>query len=283
MWLQRNLTLKTLNKKNRSYLASLFVVIISLFPSQSKKLWKKWYDFLATHDNENDFNFMNYGFCDGTSDTHLSGADKKYHFQIQLYEHVLSDLELSDKCLLEVGSGRGGGLDYLSRYKDLQQLSGIDLSSVAIEKCNSVFPSDKISFLNAPADDIPFSDQSMDIILNVESSHCYPDMQAFVDETWRLLKPGGYFAICDIRNSSGIKEMESSFKQCEYSVVHKRDISDNVLQALENMSDDRIKISDKVPAILKKAFIDFAGVESSSVYDMLRDKKLQYVSYLLKK
>ena len=272
-----------MNKKNRSYLASLFVVIISLFPSQSKRLWKKWYDFLASHDDVNDFNFMNYGFFDEEYELTLLASDEKNRFQIQLYDHVLSGLDLSDKSLLEAGSGRGGGLDYLSRYKNLQQLSGVDLSTIAIKKCRTLFPSDKISFINASADKIPQESQTVDIVLNVESSHCYPDMQAFVNETWRLLKPGGYFAICDIRNGSGIDEMESSFKRCGYTVVKKDIISDNVLQALEKMSDARMKISDKVPAVLRKAFIDFAGVESSSVYDMLKDNKLQYVSYLLKK
>lgn len=269
--------------KNRSTIASLFVIIISLFPSLGKKLWKKWYDFLANQDNENNFLFMNYGYHNSEEELSLLKEDEVNRYQIQLYESVLTDLDLNNKNLLEVGSGRGGGLDYISRYKNLSSLTGIDLSSKAISKATNSFSRSNINFVNASADNIPLDDNSIDVIINVESSHCYPNMDDFIRETFRVLKPGGYFAICDIRNQSGVDNMELSFKKCGYTLLKKNNITDNVLQALGLMSDDRIKISDRMPSFLKKAFLDFAGVKSSSVFDLLKNNKLIYISYLLRK
>lgn len=257
--------------------------IVSIFPSQGKNLWQKWYDFLASNDNENDFLFMNYGFHDDNINLSINTTDESNRYQIQLYEHILSDVNLDHKSLLEVGSGRGGGLDYLSRHKSLKNLTGVDLSSVAINKSKALISAENIDFINASADKLPITNDSIDIVINVESSHCYPNMDAFVLETHRVLKPGGLFAICDIRNQAGVDEMELSFKKCGYSLVKKNNITDNVLQSLSLMSDDRIKISNRIPSFLRKAFLDFAGVKASSVFDLLKNNKLVYVSYLLKK
>lgn len=269
--------------KNRSIIASIFVLIISLFPALGKKLWKKWYDFLANQDNENNFLFMNYGYHNSDLVLSLNKEDEVNRYQIQLYESVLNDIDLNKKKLLEVGSGRGGGLDYISRYKNPSSLTGIDLSSKAITKATNSFNASNINFVNASADKIPLDNNSIDVVINVESSHCYPNVDAFIRETFRVLKPGGYFAICDIRNQSGIDNMELSFKQSGYTLLKKNNITDNVLQALSLMSEDRIKFSDRMPLFLKKAFLDFAGVKASSVYDLLKNNKLIYVSYLLRK
>ncbi len=47
--------------------------------------------------------------------------------------------------------------------------------------------------------DNPLPDNSLDIILNVESSHCYQDQLKVFSENYRVLKPGGYLLWCDLR------------------------------------------------------------------------------------
>ncbi|GIS42930.1 MAG: hypothetical protein Ct9H90mP15_09700 [Candidatus Neomarinimicrobiota bacterium] len=41
---------------------------------------------------------------------------------------------------------------------------------------------------------MPFDNDSYDVIINVESSHCYPSIPQFLSEVKRVLKPGGFFA-----------------------------------------------------------------------------------------
>ena len=226
---------------------------------------------------------MNYGFEDKLPLNLTSDQDKSNRLQIQLYEHVINGIDLNEKSLLEVGSGRGGGLDYLCRYKRLNALTGIDLSHKAIKQCKSAFACDKLQFIQGSSDNLPVANKSQDIVLNVESSHCYPDMNAFVKEAHRVLKPDGDFLLCDLRNKSGEQAIEKTFKECGFKIIKKNVITKNVLDALDIMSNDRRTIADDVPVILRKAFIDFAGVNSSTAYDLLKDNKLIYVSYQLKK
>lgn len=43
---------------------------------------------------------------------------------------------LEGKTIVEVSSGRGGGLDYLSRYLNPKKCIGIDLSDAQVKFCN---------------------------------------------------------------------------------------------------------------------------------------------------
>jgi ubiquinone/menaquinone biosynthesis C-methylase UbiE len=50
-----------------------------------------------------------------------------------------------------------------------------------------------LDFVQGDAQNMPFPDQSLDAVVNVEASHIYPDFERFVDEVARLLRPGGTF------------------------------------------------------------------------------------------
>merc|ERR1719335_1617700 len=47
--------------------------------------------------------------------------------------------------------------------------------------------------------DLPFADGSMDVVLCIESSHCFADFERFLAEVRRVLRPGGRFSLADLR------------------------------------------------------------------------------------
>ena len=53
--------------------------------------------------------------------------------------------------------------------------------------------------LQGLATDIPLQNDTVDLILNVESSHCYGDQPRFLQECFRILRPGGYLLWADLR------------------------------------------------------------------------------------
>jgi len=56
---------------------------------------------------------------------------------------------LDSKTLVEVSSGRGGGLDYISRYLNPKKCIGVDLSEVQIDYCQKVYgKNSKLMFVN---------------------------------------------------------------------------------------------------------------------------------------
>ena len=110
----------------------------------------------------------------------LEENDEPDRYFIQLYHHVASAVDLEDKEVLEVGSGRGGGSSYIKRYLKPRRMVGIDFSANAVAFCNDAYSVDGLSYQTGDAEHLPFEDESFDAVVNVESSHCYGSMEAFL-------------------------------------------------------------------------------------------------------
>ena len=107
-----------------------------------------------------------------------------------------------------MGSGRGGGASYVSRYLKPRSVVGIDISKYAVRLCNSIHQYPNLSFCVGDSEKIPFESESFDVVLNVESSHCYGNIPLFLIEVKRVLKRGGFFLWADFRLT---KEMPALF------------------------------------------------------------------------
>jgi ubiquinone/menaquinone biosynthesis C-methylase UbiE len=53
-----------------------------------------------------------------------------------------------------------------------------------------------------PVENMPFEDGSMDAVTNLAGLHHLDDYPKFFNEVYRVLKPGGYFAVADIREGT---------------------------------------------------------------------------------
>ena len=51
--------------------------------------------------------------------------------------------------------------------------------------CKWYADQDNLSFVEGNAENLPFDDESFDLVYNVESSHCYGDMGAFIEQVHR--------------------------------------------------------------------------------------------------
>jgi hypothetical protein len=50
---------------------------------------------------------------------------------------------------MEVSSGRGGGIDYISRYLNAKKCIGVDISEVQVDYCKKIYKSNpKLHFVN---------------------------------------------------------------------------------------------------------------------------------------
>ena len=94
--------------------ARIFVSILKISPKFKKVVWKIIYQFLAAKYQTEDWTFMNYGFqyLNESKKIELKEEDEYNRFFIQLYYFVVFTIELKNKRVLEVGTGRGGA-DYI--------------------------------------------------------------------------------------------------------------------------------------------------------------------------
>lgn len=268
-----------------NWIVILFVALTEASSRLRQRLWRWVYNNIASRDKTGQFVFMNYGYEDaGSSKLLLKPEDEPFRYYIQLYHFVVNDIDLQDKDVMEVGCGRGGGGAFILRYKNPRTFTGIDLSKAAINWCKQHYQFANSNWMQGSADALPVADESMDVIVNVESSHCYPSMEKFLNEVIRTLRPNGYFAFCDLRRASDIESLDAAINNSGLAVIKHREITPQVLSALNHVSDSRDnQITTVFPAILRPAIRDFAAVKDTAIYKMLETGQMKYLFYLLQK
>jgi ubiquinone/menaquinone biosynthesis C-methylase UbiE len=256
-------------------------------PSAKRALWRTWYQFISRRFNRPEWTFMNYGYAPtdpGATLIHLHPEDEKDRHYVQLYHHVASGAELAGANVLEVGSGRGGGSSYVVRYLSPQTMTGLDFSQTAVNLCEQIHKFPELSFKQGDAEALPFENQQFDVVLNVESSHCYGSMDAFLREVFRVLRPGGMFLFADFRQAEALDSLRGQISSAGFTVKQEENITPNVVRAMELTSEQKSGlVRQHVPAILRRVFKDFAGIQGTRVYNSFENGEVQYLRYVLAK
>jgi tocopherol O-methyltransferase len=134
---------------------------------------------------------MHHGYY-GPNGTHRKDRRQA---QIDLIEELLkwAGVEAPEN-ILDVGCGIGGSSLYLAE-KFHARATGITLSPVqaarATERAQEANLSTRSQFLVADAQAMPFADNSFDLVWSLESGEHMPDKTKFLQECYRVLKPGG--------------------------------------------------------------------------------------------
>jgi SAM-dependent methyltransferase len=128
-----------------------------------------WYALVSKLDRNAEVTLMNYGYAhaDGTR-IWLEPEHETERYALQLYHHVATGVSLEGKDVLEVGSGRGGGAAYISRYLKPRQMVGVDRTASSVGFARRHFAAQKnLRFKEADAHDLPFEDASFDAVVNI--------------------------------------------------------------------------------------------------------------------
>lgn len=267
-------------------LAKLYTNMCHVFPKFRKATRKQMYQFMARYYQKRDWSFMNYGYApeDATEIPMLEADDEINRYCIQLYHHVANAVELRGLKVLEVGSGRGGGADYIKRYLGPARMIGVDFSDKAVNLCRHHYCVEGLSFVPGDAEHLPFDDDSFDAVVNVESSHCYGSMTAFLAQVRRVLKPGGHFLFADFRPREQIKELDEQLAHSKMQPVRQKDITPNVIEALDADHERRLAhIRRGAPKLLVKLIQEFAGTKGAGIYKGFQSGAVVYKSFVLQK
>lgn len=103
----------------------------------------------------------------------------------------------------DLGCGPGQLVIELARRSPGLHVTGIDLSDEMIARgqgnARRAGVADRVSFRRGDAQQIPFPDASLDLVVSTLSLHHWSDPVALLDEIARALRPGGSFLIFDLR------------------------------------------------------------------------------------
>lgn len=121
--------------------------------------------------------------------------------QVDLIDEVLKWAGATDaKRVVDVGCGIGGSSRHIARkFGDGCTTEGITLSPYQAGRGNELAVEqglqDRCNFQVADALDMPFEDESFDLIWSLESGEHMPDKPTFVKELFRVCEPGGRIII----------------------------------------------------------------------------------------
>jgi SAM-dependent methyltransferase len=219
-----------------------FLWVTARFPSVRRTLWRGFYGAVATYFRRAEYwTLMNYGYVDDDPAAlpQLGSADWPERYPIYLYHRVAARVDLRNRDVLEVGSGRGGGASYVKRYLGARRVLGVDITTSAVAFCRRVHRVEGLEFRQGDAQALPVPDASFDAVLNVESAHCYPSIDRFFSEVWRMLRPGGHLLYADIHGADGVSELERAIGASGLKQIEHGDISAGVVAALQLDSDRR--------------------------------------------
>jgi len=246
--------------------------------------FRTWYWYISKVDKESEITFMNYGYSKDNHEIALDEKDKINKYSAQLYHFIANSIDLKEKNLLEVGCGRGGGLSYISRYLNPKNSIGVDLNQKAINFCRRNYADQNITFLQGNAQQLKFEDNTFDVVINVESSHRYPQMNKFLNEVFRVLKPGGYFLFADFRLKKELEKLNEQFKESNLKVIKQEVITVNVLEALKLSSVETENLILKIaPKLLHGVGRKFAATEGTPTFKKFATNEFEYLFYILTK
>ena len=114
-----------------------------------------------------------------------------------VYRPVLEKLlALNWSSLLDVGDGTGEMLRMLAAARPEARYSGIDISPKMVETAGKKLGG-AADLKQGDAENLPFGDNSFDIVICNDSFHHYPDPGKALSEFMRVLRPGGTLLVSD--------------------------------------------------------------------------------------
>ena len=195
------------------------------------------YESVAETIPQPDLLFFNYGFWQpGLDDSWILPAHARYRHHLNLVRHLLAGVDLGGKSVLEIGCGRGGNCCYLSRYCEAARIVGVDVCAPNLSLARLNPDLETAVFVAGDAQRLPLADSCFDVVLNLESSHCYGQFGRFLAEVTRVLKPSGLFCFADLWNVDALEldwpAREQALRNCSLEIVAEENISEQVFQAI---------------------------------------------------
>jgi len=256
---------------------------------------RKLYDYLARTYPLAEWTTMNYGYAILPGDTPCLAVDPSVpeHLALQLYMRVAVALQ-SDDCLkmnrcevLEIGSGRGGGAAYLARHFRPRRYVALDMSVEATALARRQHGEESaVEFVGGDAENLPFAKASFDVVINVESAHCYGSIDRFLAEVHRVLRSGGRLAFADfVSERHGARaRLLATLRQTPLRLVHLEEITANVVAAL---AQDEVRKRTLLNRWVKGWFRSFAqgayAMEGSAMQRELAARRTVYLVAVLEK
>jgi ubiquinone/menaquinone biosynthesis C-methylase UbiE len=130
----------------------------------------------------------------------------------KFYNLILREIEAEQgAAVLDVGCGTGALLNKIADTHEIKA-HGIDTEENMIDVAKSKHPD--MDFQLSPCENIPFGNQTFDILIACMAYHHFADKKGFAKEAARVLKPGGVLYIADPRFPWVVRKTFNGILRC---------------------------------------------------------------------
>lgn len=256
---------------------------------EAKQNFRRFYNEVSKQLDASQFGpfayFLNYGYVtsgDGLDEAVVELPENYFNKNsVRLVLETIGASQVNGQCVLDVGCGRGGTVFTLRQFFQPSSVVGLDLSANAVEFCRRVHRYPGVSFREGDAEQLPFADGSFDVVINIESSHTYPDIRSFYLEVFRVLAPGGRFLYTDVLPRPKSDVCVGLLEQLGFGMLRQRDITANVLLSCDEIAASRVEaFRGGNDASLVRNFLAAPG---SDVYEEMKSRAWVYRLFTLQK
>lgn len=266
-------------KHNKIRFYIFFILILLYF--LKNKIWHYFYGTLfyklTGKINDKNWTTMNYGYY-----TKNLGEDiEKY--SLNFYDHY-GNLYLKDKMdVLEISSGRGGGLRYLSNKWKKTKFLGIDYSDTNVNFSNrNNINNSNLNYIVGDALNLNLN-KKYDVIFNIEASHAYGYDIKFYKSVSNLLKKDGKFIYIDFIDRKKFSQLKSNINRI-FNILEFKDITLNVYKSLLKTSDYKEKLINKnISYIFRNICNEIYGIKNSYIFNKFENRYNIYFAFVLSK
>ena len=158
-----------------------------------------------------------------------------YLRHIATYKFIATKCKINGQCL-EIGCGEGFGAAILANKT--KNILGIDIDQTVIKHAKKRYNKSNLQFMAIKAQKIPFRDEKFD---NIVASHVIEhikEVDAFLDEAKRLLKPNGKFFVVTPNRNYRLEPGEKPWNKYhikEYNATQLKDSLQKFFRKIEVM------------------------------------------------
>jgi phthiocerol/phenolphthiocerol synthesis type-I polyketide synthase E len=218
--------------------------------------------------------FLNYGYVSlGSGDEAQVevGVGMFNRNSVRLIYELIGTTDLRGRRVLDVGCGRGGAVALLAdRFDSI--VTGVDLAPDAVAFCRRAHRHPNVRFEVGDAERLAMSNQEFDVVMSVESSHGYPEIPKFFEETQRILKNDGIFLYTDLLPVQRWAEVRFLLTALRFELFDDRAITPNVLASCDAVAAARVRAFGGGDPTIN----NFLAVPGSDVYERMRSGAWEY-------
>jgi ubiquinone/menaquinone biosynthesis C-methylase UbiE len=228
--------------------------------------------------------FLNYGYVPSGNQQYaaVDPDDVWNRNSVRLLLEVVGGTAVRERDVIDIGCGRGGNIAALYKYFKPRFIVGLDVCPANIAYCSAKNRLSEASFLVGDAENIPFADESFEVVLNIESAHAYPNRARFYAEVYRILRPGGTLLYAELMPAEQVERNVRLLEDAGMTVIRNHDVTPNVLlscdeNARQKTGSQGIAGSGNTNTNSNIADInDFIALPGSRKYEEMRDGTRQY-------